>query len=280
VRTLRTIPGHLMLGIACLAALFPIYWTVLTSVKDRVDIFAQPPECWVSAPTWANYAEVLADPVFLRAAAVTILVTLASTVLVTLAGALAANGLARRGRFAGRGSFDGMLILIRALPGIVLAVPLYKIVVDLGVYDQPAALVVVYAAINLPFAVWLMTGFVQGIPYELEEAARVDGANQAGVLLRVVLPLIGPGLAATTIFVALMTWNEFLIPLVPADRGAKTLPVYVGGFVTSRVINWGAMAAASIAILPIAVLTTLVQRNLVRGLSSGAIKDQRRGERP
>lgn len=274
MRALRTIPGHLMLGVACLAALFPIYWTVLTSVKDRVDIFAQPPEFWVGAPTWANYAEVLADPVFLRAAAVTIVVTLASTLLATFAGALAAYGLVRRGRFAGRGSFDGVLILIRALPGIVLAVPLYKIVVDLGVYDQPAALVVVYAAINLPFAVWLMTGFVQGIPYELEEAARVDGANQASVLLRVVLPLIGPGLAATTIFVALMTWNEFLIPLVLADREAKTLPVYVGGFVTSRVINWGAMAAAaSIAILPIAVLTTLVQRNLVRGLSSGAIKD-------
>jgi len=273
-KTLRNLPGHLVLAVACLAALFPIYWTVLTSVKSRVDIFAQPPTFWASDPTWENYAQVLADPEFVRAALVTIVVTLASTVLATFAGALAAYGLVRRGRFGGRGSFDGMLILIRALPGIVLAVPLYKIVVDLGVYDSPVALVVVYAAINLPFAVWLMTGFVQGIPYELEEAARVDGANQAGVLLRVVLPLIGPGLAATTIFVALMTWNEFLIPLVLADRGAKTLPVYVGGFVTSRVINWGGMAAAaSIAIVPIALLTSLVQRNLVRGLSSGAIKD-------
>lgn len=274
MKTLRALPGHLLLIVACLAALFPIYWTVLTSLKDRVDIFTQPPTFWVSAPTWANYAEVLADPEFVRAAVVTIVVTLASTVLATFAGALAAYGLVRRGRFAGRNSYDGMLILIRALPGIVLAVPLYKIVVELGVYDSPLALIVVYAAINLPFAVWLMTGFVQGIPYELEEAARVDGASQAGVLIRIVLPIIGPGLAATTIFVALMTWNEFLIPLVLADREAKTLPVYVGGFVTSRVINWGGMAAAaSIAILPIAVITTLVQRNLVRGLSSGAIKD-------
>lgn len=270
----RTLGGHIMLVVACLLALFPIYWTVLTSLKDRVDIFAQPPTFWVSNVTFANYAAVLADAEFLRAAAVTTMVTLASTFLATFAGALAAYGLVRRGRFRGRRSFDGVLVLIRALPGIVLAVPLYKIVVDLGFYDNPLSLIVVYAAINLPFAVWLMVGFVQGIPYELEEAAHVDGANQFRVLIRVVLPLIGPGLAATTIFVALMTWNEFLIPLVLADREAKTLPVYVGGFVTSRVINWGAMAAAaSIAILPIAILTTVVQRNLVRGLSSGAIKD-------
>jgi ABC-type glycerol-3-phosphate transport system permease component len=274
VKALRKVSGHLALILACLGALFPVYWTVLSSFKTRVDIFAQPPTFWVSRATWENYAQVLADPAFIQAGLVTILVTLASTILATLAGALAAYGLVRRGRFKGRSSFDGVLILIRALPGIVLAVPLYKIVVTLGVYDNPATLIVVYAAINLPFAVWLMTGFVQGIPFELEEAARVDGASQAGILLRVVLPLIAPGLAATTIFVALMAWNEFLIPLVLADRQAKTLPVYVGGFVTSRVVNWGGMAAAaSIAIIPIALLTTLVQRNLVRGLSSGAIKD-------
>lgn len=274
MKALRRLPSHVILIIACVAALFPVYWTVLSSLKTRIDIFAQPPVFWVSEITWDNYAQVLADPEFVRAGVVTIGVTLASTALATFAGALAAYGLVRRGRFGGRGTFDSTLILIRALPAIVVAVPLYKIVVDLGVYDNPATLIVVYAAFNLPFAVWLMTGFVQGIPYELEESARVDGANQAGVLLRIVLPLIAPGLAATTIFVALMTWNEFLIPLVLADREAKTLPVYVGGFVTSRVINWGAMAAAaSIAIVPIAVLTTLVQRNLVRGLSSGAIKD-------
>ena len=274
MKALKKLSGHAILVLACIAALFPVYWTVLSSLKTRIDLFAQPPTFWVSQITWDNYAQVLADPEFIRAAIVTIIVTLASTALATLAGALAAYGLVRRGRFGGRGTFDGVLILIRALPGIVIAVPLYKIVVDLGMYDNPGTLIVVYAAINLPFAVWLMTGFVQGIPYELEEAARVDGAGQVGVLVRVVLPLIAPGLAATTIFVALMTWNEFLIPLVLADRQAKTLPVYVGGFVTSRVINWGAMAAAaSIAIVPIAILTTLVQRNLVRGLSSGAIKD-------
>lgn len=274
MKALRKLSGHIILILACLGALFPVYWTVLSSLKTRVDIFAQPPTFWVSRATWENYAQVLADPAFIQAGLVTIVVTLASTILATLAGALAAYGLVRRGRFKGRSSFDGILILIRALPGIVLAVPLYKIVVDLGVYDNPTTLIVVYAAINLPFAVWLMTGFVQGIPFELEEAARVDGASQGGILLRVVLPLIAPGLAATTIFVALMAWNEFLIPLVLADRQAKTLPVYVGGFVTSRVVNWGGMAAAaSIAIIPIALLTTVVQRNLVRGLSSGAIKD-------
>ena len=266
--------AYLTMGGAAAIALFPIYWTVLTSFRTRVEIFAKPPRLIGGPYTLDNYSQVLADGQFRSALSVTVLVTVVATLIAVLAGALAAYGLARQPWFAGRRPFEAWLILVRAMPGIVLAVPLYQVVVYLGLYDQPLVLAVSYAAINLPFAVWLMVGFVSGIPIELEEAARIDGATQFTIMTKVILPLVAPGLAATTIFVALLCWNEFLMPLVLADQTGKTLPVYVAGFVTSRTIDYGAMsAAASLAIVPIAVLTLAVQRQLVQGLSLGAVKD-------
>jgi multiple sugar transport system permease protein len=271
---LGRVAAYLLLALSTLTALFPIYWTVLTSLRTRVDIFAKPPKLIGTDFTLENYRDVLADGQFRHALTITILVTVLATVLAVTAGAFAAYGLARRRTFVGRRPFEAWLIIVRAIPGIVLAVPLYQVIVELGLYDQPVVLAVAYAAINLPFAVWLMVGFVSGIAPELEESARVDGASQFVILWRIILPLVAPGLAATTIFVALLSWNEFLMPLVLADQSGKTLPVYVAGFVTSRTIDYGGMAAAaSLAIVPIALLTLLVQKQLVRGLSLGAVKD-------
>jgi multiple sugar transport system permease protein len=268
------IAAYALLVLATITALFPIYWTVLTSLRARVQIFAKPPQLFGGPFTLDNYRQVLADGQFRASLSVTVFVTLLATAISLVAGAFAAYGLARRKSFIGRRPFEAWLILVRAMPGIVLAVPLYRIIVSLGLYDQPVVLAVAYAAINLPFAVWLMVGFISGIPFELEESARVDGASQFTILWRIILPLIAPGMAATTIFVALLCWNEFLMPLVLADQSGKTLPVYVAGFVTSRTIDYGGMAAAaSLAIIPIAIVTLIVQRQLVRGLSLGAVKD-------
>jgi multiple sugar transport system permease protein len=265
---------YALMILAALTALFPIYWTVLTSLRTRVEIFAKPPSLFGGELTLDNYSQVLADGQFWASLSITVFVTVLATAIALVAGTLAAYAIARRRAFAGRRPFEAWLILVRAMPGIVLAVPLYQVIVGLGLYDQPVVLAVSYAAINLPFAVWLMVGFISGIPFELEESARVDGAGQLTILLRVILPLVASGMAATTIFVGMLCWNEFLMPLILADQAGKTLPVYVAGFVTSRTIDYGAMAAASsLAIMPIAILTLMVQRQLVRGLSLGAVKE-------
>jgi ABC-type glycerol-3-phosphate transport system permease component len=134
-------------------------------------------------------------------------------------------------------------------------------------------LIIMYAAVNIPFATWLMASFVDQIPIALEQSAAVDGASRARILWHVVLPLMLPGMAATTIFIALLTWNEFLIPVMLAGNSAKTLPVFIAGFISARNLDWGPMAAASsLAIIPIAILTVIAQKRLVSGLSSGAIK--------
>jgi ABC-type glycerol-3-phosphate transport system permease component len=268
------IASYLILAGATLFALFPIYWTFITSLRDRVDIFAEVPMFFGGTLSFDNWISVSGDPVFLTALLTTITVTFIATVISVFAGTLAAYAIARSPKFVGRKSFSSWLIVIRAVPGVVLAVPLYQIVVGAGLYDNPIALAICYAAINLPFSVWLMVGFIQGIPVQIEESARIDGANQFKIFTQVLLPLLKSGLGATTIFVAMLCWNEFLMPLILADQSAKTLPVYVAGFVTSRTIDYGGMAAAAcLCIVPIAIITIVVQKQLVSGLSLGAVKD-------
>jgi ABC-type glycerol-3-phosphate transport system permease component len=265
--------SHAALVLAAATALFPIGWTVVTSIKNRVDTFANPPKFVRFSPTARSYRALFENDDFSQIYVNTVVITLASTFISVAVGSLAAYALARHRRFPGRRPFEATLVLVRAMPGIVLMVPIYQLVTRLGLYDEMWAMVLVYAAVNLPFAVWLMTGFFDQIPVEVEESARTDGATGPRVFLHVVLPLAAPGLVATSIFVALLAWNEFLIPVLLAGESSKTLPVYISGFIANKKLDWGPMAAASaLAIIPIAVFTALIQRRLVGGLSSGAVK--------
>lgn len=265
--------AYVLLGIAVLIALFPIFWTISTSIKQRVDTFVIPPKFFSFDPTLKNYAAIFNTAGFGRIYLNTIVITAASTLLCVAVSTLAAYALARSPKFSSRGTLEVSLIMIRAVPVIVLMVPLFQIISTLGLYDNHLTLIVMYAAVNIPFATWLMSSFVEQIPIALEQSAAVDGASRAKTLWYVVLPLMLPGIAATTIFIALLTWNEFLIPVLLAGNSAKTLPVFIAGFISARNLDWGPMAAASsLAIVPIAVLTVIAQKRLVSGLSSGAIK--------
>jgi ABC-type glycerol-3-phosphate transport system permease component len=272
-RRIGQVASYAILALAAFIALFPLFWTLSTSIKQRNDTFILPPRFLNFEPTWKNYAAIFDTRGFGAIYANTILITAASTVLCVAVSTLAAWSLARSRRFRSRGPLEVGLILVRAIPAIVIMVPLFTITSRLGLYDNHAALILMYAAVNVPFATWLMTSFVAQVPVSLEQSAAVDGAGRLQILWFVVLPMILPGIAATTIFVALLAWNEFLIPVMLAGNGSKTLPVFISGFISARNLDWGPMAAAaSLAILPIAVLTVAAQRWLISGLSSGAIK--------
>ncbi|MDH4308523.1 MAG: carbohydrate ABC transporter permease, partial [Acidimicrobiia bacterium] len=248
--------AYAVLTIAAVAALFPIFWTLSTSIKNRVDSFAIPPTFFDFEPTWANYRNLFGDDLFVRFLVNTVIVTVVSTMMSLVIGSMTAYALARTRRFRGRRALEASLIVVRAMPGIVLMIPLFRLVLTLGLFDNIWVMCLVYATVNLPFTVWVMTSFIDQIPYDLEESALVDGAGRWSVLFRVVLPVAAPGLAATGIFVALLAWNEFLIPVVIADVNAKVLPVFIAGFISARTLDWGPMAAASsLAIIPIALLT-------------------------
>ena len=200
--------------------------------------------------------------------------TVTSTLIALVIGALSAYAIARRPRFRGRSSLEALMIAVRALPGIVLLLPLYRLSSYFGLYDSLWALIFIYAGFNLPFAIWLLTSFFRQIPIELEEAARVDGASNTRMFIKILLPLAMPGIVATGVFIALLSWNEFLIPVIMAGEDSKTLPVFVASFISNRTLDWGPMAAAAtIALIPIVIFTIFIQKYLVAGLSSGAVKE-------
>lgn len=266
--------SYSLLILASFLSLFPLFWTVSTSIKNRVDTYTLPPKFFDFTPTLKNYSSLfsLDDfwPIYLNS----IVITVGSTIFSLIFGSLAAYAFARKPKFRGRGPLEGLMIAVRALPGIVLLLPIYKLSSYLGLYDSKLALILIYAGFNLPFAIWLLMSFFEQIPIEIEESARVDGASNILMFTKIILPLAAPGLVATGIFVSLLSWNEFLIPVIMAGENAKTLPVLVASFISNRTLDWGPMAAAAtVALIPIVLLTVAIQRWLVAGLSSGAVKE-------
>jgi len=263
----------LFLSVTSIIMLFPIFWTISTSIKTRVETFQLPPVYFGFTPTWKNYLALFEDSAFIKVMINTIVVTVGSTLLAITVGSLVAYGLANSQAFPGRRPLEVSLIMMRAMPGVVLVVPLYDILANVGLLGKMPTMIVLYALINLPFAIWIMTPYFRGIPKELQESAVVDGASPTKVFFKIVLPLALPGIAATSLFVGLLAWNEFLIPVVLGGESTKTLPVFISGFVSARELDWGPLAAASsLAIIPIALLTAFMQKRLVSGLTQGAVK--------
>jgi multiple sugar transport system permease protein len=274
-RILKTGLAVGVLGVALVVALAPVYWMITISLKTEIDQFAVPPECFWFTPTLKHYYDAFVTRSFGQYLLTSAIVAVVSTVCALVIGTLAAYALTR---FRLPYNLDRKLSLwilsTRMFPAIVTAVPLFLMMRDLRLLNTRLALVVVYTAFNLPFVVWMMRGFFAEVPRDLEEAALVDGDSRLGALVRVVLPLVTPGLAATAVFCLIVCWNEFLFALVLTQTdAAMTLPVGIAGRVTQYEIEWGMMSAAgAVAMMPILVFALAMQRYLVRGLSLGAVK--------
>lgn len=264
----------LLIG-AVLAALLPVYWMLTISFKAEVDQFAVPPIWFAFKPTWRHYYETFFLRPFGQYLLTSLVVAVVSTALALFIGTLAAYSLAR---FAlGKNLQEHLsfwIISTRMFPPIVTIIPLFLMMRDLRLLNTIPALIIIYTGFNLPFVVWMMRGFFEELPRDLEEAAMIDGDSRLGALVRVIIPLVAPGLAATAIFCLITSWNEFLFALVLTQTDASiTLPVGIAGRVTQYEIQWGAMSAAGVvAMIPILVFAMAVQRYLVRGLSLGAVK--------
>jgi multiple sugar transport system permease protein len=274
-RVAARVSSYALVSMALLATLAPVYWMVTISLKTEVDQFAVPPRWLQFAPTLAHYRDALFARSFGQYLVTSLIVSVASTACAIILGTLAAYALARfRWPYRAGTRLSLWILSTRMFPPIVTAIPLFLMLRDVRLLYTRASLVIVYTAFNLPFVVWMMRGFFQEIPRDLEEAARVDGDSRMGALRRVVLPLVAPGLAATAIFCLIISWNELLFALILTQTdAAMTLPVGIAGRVTQYEIKWGVMSAAGVvAMMPILVFALSVQRYLVRGLSLGAVK--------
>jgi len=263
------------LGAFTLFFLFPLYWLAVTALKPPAQLFAQPPTWWPDPPTLAHFRDLFAGAALGRLAWNSAVVALGSTLLALVVGTLGAYSLSRFSlplRLNHHVSF--WILSTRAFPPIISIVPLFLILRQFGLVDTRLGLVLAYAAFNLPFVVWMMKGFFDDLPRELEESALVDGDTPFGAFRRIALPLVRPGLAATALFCLILSWNEFLFALVLTQtEAALTLPVGIANQVTQYEIRWGAMSAAGVvAMVPLFFVALLVQRHLVRGLTYGAVK--------
>jgi multiple sugar transport system permease protein len=256
--------------------LFPIAWVAVTSLKLPGDYMHRPPVWWPDNPTTNHYKMVMKVKGW-TALENSAVVATSATVLSLIVGTLAAYSLAR---FKTGGKHLAFWILSqRMMPPVVLIVPFFLLLRDLGKIDSRIgldtrfALIALYTVFNLPFVVWMMRSYFMGVPAELEESAMVDGSTRLGVFLRITLPLSFPGLIATGTFAFIFAWTEFLFAVVITRTNTFTLPVAIAGFSGSQGSNWGqASALAVVATAPVFALGLLVQRHFVRGLTLGAVR--------
>lgn len=265
--------------------LAPFSWLIVTSFMHESDAIAVPPRWIPASPTLANYATFAAPSgtrsiVGSRAAENTVpgivnsLAAATATAALNLAlGILAGYSFARL-RFAGRGTLLFLYLGSRMVPGIALIVPLYLVIKTFGLLDNLLALVITYLTFTLPFTIWLLKSYFQGIPRELEEAALVDGCSRGRMMTRVLLPAAAPGLVAAAMFAFMTAWNDYLFAVIlTSSMAAKTVPVVVAGFATDVSTERTLMAAGGVlAVVPPLILAFVFQRLIVQGLVAGAVK--------
>lgn len=275
----RRLATALYSGLAVVLAVVwagPVYWMVNSAFLDRVTLESTTPTFLPFGGSLDNFQAVIADPRFGRALGVSLVVTLL-TVVVALAVAFLGALAISRFRFRGRRSFILALLLIQMLPAEGLFIAQYKMMSSLGLLNNVLGLSILYTAAVVPFTVWMLRGFVTGVPVDLEEAGMVDGLSRTQAFLRITFPLLAPGLVASAVYAFLQCWNEFTVALVVmTDEQSRTLPLWLRGFVqasATREIDWGqVMAASTLVAVPVIIFFLLVQGRMSSGLVGGAVK--------
>jgi multiple sugar transport system permease protein len=251
--------------------LFPVYWVLLTSFKPIQEINSAVP-VFIFTPTTENYSDLFAKFDFARVLMNSVIVTFVTCAIVVALGILAAYALGRM-KVPGEKHIALWILSLRFMPPIAVAIPFYIQWQDLHLLDTYPGLIIVYVAFGLPFAIWLLRGFLADVPVELEEAALLDGLSRLQIIWRIVVPVILPGIASTAIFTFVFTWNEYLMALMLTSFHAVTVPVTIAKFVMPYTILWGDLSAAvMIQVVPMLIVVFLLQRHIVRGMSLGAVK--------
>jgi multiple sugar transport system permease protein len=263
----------ILTGLFVLAFIFPYIYLIMSSLKPSSEVISSTPTLLPSVFTLENYFtmfDVLSIGTYFGNS---FIAAIASTVISVFLGSLAAYGLSRYSSKLGN-MFLLLTLGVRMVPLISVAVPMYGIINRLGIYDTHLALILVYTSINIPFVIWMMIGFFDGMPKELDESARVDGCGKLGAFMRIILPISLPGLATTSIFSYMLAWNDFLMALMMTSTQAKTMPVGLSEFLGAYNLDLGPMTAAAVLFsLPVLIFSFMIQRYIVSGMTMGAVKE-------
>jgi multiple sugar transport system permease protein len=270
--TVAQIVVYALLGLYALWSLFPILWVLLISLKTSAEALVVPPQL-IFAPTIENYRQVF-ETVYDFPSVIlnSVVIAAIGTFIILVLAVPAAYGLSRLLPL-GRNAMSFGIISARTFPTIGLAIPLFLLMQNARLLDTHASVIIANVAYSLPFGIWMIFGFLESIPVELEEAAQLDGCSRLGALLRIVLPQLLPGLGATAILISIVAWREYLFPLIFVSREARTLPIVAGSFITNSGTDWGGLCAyAVMTIVPIAIFCAVTGKFLIRGFVAGAVK--------
>jgi len=270
---LQTGGSYVVLMTLLVLVVFPFYWMIVTSFKSEDQMRSLTSMFWPSPFAVENYDQLVKKTEFVSWYGNSIIVSVSSTLLATAVGTLGAYALARL-KFLGRGFMASATLITYLVPPSILFIPLYKQIQNLGMANSLWGLIAAYPSFTVPFVTWLLMGYFESIPEELEEAAMIDGATRFGAFRRIVLPLAAPGLLAASLYAFTQAWNEFLYSLVfITDARLRTLPVGLASFITGDVYGWGyLMAGAVLTTLPVIGAYIYLQKYMVEGLTAGSVK--------
>jgi multiple sugar transport system permease protein len=273
IERLQTTLAYGVLGFLVLLVLFPFYWMTITSFKTEDQMRSLVSMFWPSPAVLENYWQLLTKTDFLSWYGNSAIVAISSTLVATAVGTIGAYALARL-KFMGRAFMSSAVLITYLVPPSILFIPLYAQIRAFGMSDSLAGLIATYPSFTVPFVTWLLMGYFESIPIELEEAAMIDGATRFGAFRRVILPLAAPGVMAAALYAFTQAWNEFLYALVfITNVKLRTLPVGLSTFITGDVYGWGyLMAGAVLTTLPVIAVYIYLQKYMVEGLTAGSVK--------
>ncbi|NLK88750.1 MAG: carbohydrate ABC transporter permease [Clostridiaceae bacterium] len=264
---------YLLAILIVIFALVPFLWAVSTSFKTNIDIYSLKPSFIPKPFILSNYTMVLENPKMVTYFRNTVIIAICSTIISLFVAVFAAYGFSRY-KFPGRSPLLYSILFTRVLPRVALLVPFYVTLSNLQLVNKISGLVLVYLIVGMPITVWLLKGYIDALPAEVEEAALVDGCRPLQILFRIVVPMVAPAIAAIGMYSFILAWNEFLFPLLLA-KDSTTRPISVGlaFYIDEDGIDWGPMMAASVLMsLPAIILFSFAQKYIVKGLSEGAVK--------
>jgi len=267
----KIIISIVVLGLFLIWTITPLFLVVLQSIKPRLVMFADPP-VFLFKPSAESFVKIFSKQNILNNIWNSLIVGFSATLVCLILGSTGAYALARL-RIPLKNVWGLFVLIIRMVPASSLMVPIYTLFRMIGLQNSTLAVVIAHVSLNLPFAIWLLRSFFEDVPYELEQAAQIDGSSRIRSFTSIALPLASGGLVAVAILTMLSSWNEFMFALILVGRANRTLPVAISSFTGVVSIDWGASSAAAVlAIIPIFIASTFIHKYLVRGMTLGAIK--------
>lgn len=264
---------HVYLILLSIIAVFPLIWVLLSSIKTNGELTSNPTSFLPKNPTLSNFIHVIEDLNFAGNITNSVVIALCTTVIAIIISCMAAYGIVRF--FPKLGNImSKALVTTYLFPPILLAIPYSLVMAKLGLTNTRVGLVIVYLSFSVPYAVWMLVGFFKTVPIEIEEAAKVDGANKVQTFVRIVIPLVMPGIVATAIYTFINAWNEFLYALILINStDMMTVSVKLRSLQGAEILNWGDMMAAStLVVVPSVIFFMLIQKKIAGGMTEGAVK--------